>query len=122
MPGAVGAEREVRPDQLAQLPKHAVVPSQRDGVLCNIYNLIPGVVYHYEILNEQNTVLKSGFVRPTGQIRMINGFSYNVRDMGGWQASGGTIAYGKLYRGAQLNGISNAGKTIFLNDMGILID
>lgn len=122
MPGAVGAEREVRPDQLAQLPKHAVVPSQRDGVLCNIYNLIPGVVYHYEILNGQNTVMKSGFVRPTGQIRMINGFSYNVRDMGGWQASGGTIAYGKLYRGAQLNGISNAGKTIFLNDLGISID
>lgn len=88
----------------------------------NIYNLIPGVVYHYEILNGQNTVLKSGFVSPTGQIRMINGFSYNVRDMGGWQASGGTIAYGKLYRGAQLNGISNAGKTIFLNDLGISID
>ena len=92
------------------------------GSSVNIYNLIPGVVYHYEVLNGQNTVLKSGFVRPTGQIRMINGFSYNVRDMGGWQASGGTIAYGKLYRGAQLNGISNAGKAIFMNDLGISID
>lgn len=92
------------------------------GSSVNINNLIPGVVYHYEVLNGQNTVLKSGFVRPTGQIRMINGFSYNVRDMGGWKASGGTIAYGKLYRGAQLNGISNAGKTIFMNDLGISID
>lgn len=93
------------------------------GSSVNIYNLIPGVVYHYEVLNGQNTVLKSGFVRPAGQIRMINGFSYNVRDIGGWQATGGTISYGKLYRGAQLdNRIDATGKKVFLNDLGIAID
>lgn len=88
----------------------------------SVYNLIPGVVYHYDVLNNAGAVLKSGFVRPVGQVRMINGFSYNVRDMGGWHADGGTIAYGKLYRGAQLEGITNNGKNIFLNDLGISID
>lgn len=88
----------------------------------SVYNLIPGVVYHYEALNNAGAVLKSGFVRPVGQVRMINGFSYNVRDMGGWHADGGTIAYGKLYRGAQLEGITNTGRNIFLNDLGITID
>lgn len=88
----------------------------------SVYNLIPGVVYHYDVMNNAGTVLKSGFVRPVGQVRMINGFSYNVRDMGGWHADGGTIAYGKLYRGAQLEGITNNGKNIFLNDLGISID
>lgn len=93
------------------------------GSSVKIYNLIPGVVYHYDVLNSQGTSLKSGFVRPKGQIRMINGFSYNVRDMGGWQATGGTIAYGKLYRGAQLdNRIDATGKKVFLNDLGIAVD
>lgn len=88
-----------------------------------IYNLIPGVVYHYDVCNAAGTSLKSGFVRPEGQVRMINGFSYNVRDMGGWQAIGGTIAYGKLYRGAELDRrIDEAGKKIFFNDLGISID
>lgn len=87
-----------------------------------IYNLIPGVVYHYDVRNAAGTSLKSGFVRPAGQVRMINGFSYNVRDLGGWQASGGTIAYGKLYRGAQLEGISSSGKEVFLDDLGISVD
>lgn len=88
-----------------------------------IYNLIPGVVYHYDVCNAAGTSLKSGFVRPEGQVRMINGFSYNVRDMGGWQATGGTIAYGKLYRGAELDRrIDEAGKKIFFNDLGISID
>jgi protein tyrosine/serine phosphatase len=88
-----------------------------------IYNLIPGVVYHYDVCNAAGTSLKSGFVRPEGQVRMINGFSYNVRDMGGWHATGGTIAYGKLYRGAELDRrIDEAGKKIFFNDLGISID
>lgn len=88
-----------------------------------IYNLIPGVVYHYDVCNAAGTSLKSGFVRPEGQVRMINGFSYNVRDMGGWQATGGTIVYGKLYRGAELDRrIDEAGKKIFFNDLGISID
>ena len=87
-----------------------------------VYNLVPGVVYQYVARDSQGTNLKSGFVRPVGQIRMINGFSYNVRDLGGWKADGGTIAYGKLYRGAQLNGISDAAQKVILQDLGISVD
>ena len=88
----------------------------------SVYNLIPGVVYHYDVLSNAGASLKSGFVRPEGQVRMISGFSYNVRDLGGWAASGGSIVYGRLYRGAQLEGIKEEGKTIFLDDLQIAAD
>ncbi|MBR3064387.1 MAG: tyrosine-protein phosphatase [Bacteroidales bacterium] len=87
-----------------------------------IYNLIPGVVYHYDVQNASGASLKSGFVRPKGQVRMINGVVYNFRDLGGWKADGGSIVYGKLYRGAELNNLSSSGKNIFFNDLKISVD
>lgn len=87
-----------------------------------IYNLIPGVVYHYDVRNSAGTSLKSGFVRPEGQVRMINGVVYNFRDLGGWKTEGGSIVYGKLYRGAELNTLSSSGKNIFFNDLKISVD
>lgn len=87
-----------------------------------IYNLIPGVVYHYDVCNAAGTSLKSGFVRPEGQVRMINGVVYNFRDLGGWKTEGGSIVYGKLYRGAELNTLSSSGQNIFFNDLKISVD
>ena len=89
----------------------------------SVYNLVPGVVYHYDVFGEQDALLKSGFVRPVGQVRMIHGVVDNFRDLGGWQASGGTIAYGKLFRGYELPSLpSETQKNIFLNDLGISVD
>lgn len=87
-----------------------------------IYNLIPGVLYHYDVRNAAGTSLKSGFVRPEGQVRMINGVVYIFRDLGGWKVDGGNIVYGKLYRGAELNNLSPSGQNIFLNDLQISVD
>lgn len=88
----------------------------------SVYNLIPGVVYHYDVLNEAGTILKSGFVRPAGQVRMIQGIVDNFRDLGGWKADGGSIVYGRLFRGFELNRISTSGRSIFLNDLKISVD
>ena len=89
----------------------------------DIYNLIPGVDYYYKVLGSNESVLKTGCVRPIGPMRMINGVAENVRDLGGWKAEGGHIAYGKLYRGARLSSrISESGKDIFLNQLGIAVD
>ncbi|MBR5706219.1 MAG: tyrosine-protein phosphatase [Bacteroidaceae bacterium] len=89
----------------------------------DIYNLIPDVKYYYKVLDSNEKVLKVGCVRPVGPLRMIKGVADNVRDLGGWKADGGHIAYGKIYRGAKLSSkISSSAKDIFLNQLGISVD
>lgn len=90
-----------------------------------LYNLVPGVAYYYKLLKADGSVLKQGAVRPKGQVRMIETFNgvYNMRDLGGWKAAGGKrIAYGKIYRGSELERISDKGKDLFLNTLGITAD
>ena len=95
---------------------------QADASPAEIYNLVPGVKYYYKVLDANGGVLKTACVTPVGPLRMINGVVGNMRDLGGWKAEGGHIAYGKLYRGAALERISSKGKEIFLNDLGISVD
>ncbi|MCR5351830.1 MAG: tyrosine-protein phosphatase [Bacteroidales bacterium] len=87
-----------------------------------VYNLIPGVKYYYRVFCEHK-VLKTGCVIPVGPLRMIEGISDNVRDLGGWKVEGGHIAYGRVYRGAQLSTrMPDSGKDIFLHQLGISVD
>ena len=93
-----------------------------------IYNLIPNVVYYYRVYAE-STLLKEGCLRPVGPLRMVYGVTDNVRDLGGWLGENGkTIRYGKLYRGANIDNITDGdhetNKDIFLNtlNIGLLMD
>ena len=96
---------------------------QVDTTFAEVYNLVPGVKYYYNVLDGQDAVLLSGDVTPVGPMRMINGITENVRDLGGWAADGGHIVYGKLYRGARLSRrMSDRAKEIFLKDLGIDVD
>ena len=88
-----------------------------------IYNLIPNEKYYYKIVDSNDKILKLGCVRPVGPLRMIKGVSDNVRDLGGWNADGGHIAYGKIYRGAKFSSkMTSSAKDIFLNQLGISVD
>ena len=87
-----------------------------------VFNLVPGEKYYYKVLAADGKVLKQACVVPVGPLRMINGVVGNMRDLGGWKAAGGHIAYGKLYRGAALERISDKGREIFLKDLGISVD
>ncbi len=88
-----------------------------------VYNLIPGVDYYYKVLDGSDKVLGQGCVRPVGPLRMINGVVENVRDLGGWEADGGHIAYGKVYRGAKLSSrMSDQAKDILVNQLGVSVD
>ena len=89
-----------------------------------IYNLIPGVPYYYRVLAEEGTVMKQACVTPVGPLRMIKGLGRNVRDLGGWQADGGHIAYGKLYRGSRLDDIQNnpSWKDVLFNELSVDVD
>ena len=95
-----------------------------DSASAEIYNLIPGVTYYYRVVDADGAALKSACVTPVGPMRMIYGVSSNVRDLGGWKADGGHIAYGKLYRGAALSRrrMTDEARRIFLEDLGIGLD
>lgn len=80
-----------------------------DGV--TYYNNIPNVDTPFSSTNT------AGTVKPLDRLRWINTATNNVRDIGGWACDGGTVKYGKLFRGAE---VSNANDLpILLNDMGI---
>ena len=70
-----------------------------------IYNLIPERVYFYK-MEADGKVLMQGEIKTTGRVRMIYvPTAFNIRDMGGWETEdGNVIKYGKIYRGAELNG------------------
>lgn len=67
-----------------------------------LYNAIPGEVAHWWHTVD-DSVTRCGTIRPTGQVRMINTAAKNVRDLGGWACDGGTIRYGRLFRGGLLD-------------------
>lgn len=90
----------------------------------SVYNLIPGVRYFYSVLAADGTVLKESCVIPKGPMRMINGVTKNMRDLGGWKAGDKTIRYGMIYRGARLDDIQSnpSAKAIIFDDLGLSID
>ena len=90
----------------------------------SVYNLIPGVRYFYSVLSADGTVLKESCVIPKGPMRMINGVTKNMRDLGGWKAGDKMIRYGMIYRGARLDDIQSnpTAKAIIFDDLGLSID
>ena len=76
-----------------------------------LYNLIPNIIYRCEAVDNTGKSLATKYIKPTGNVRMIymNVVS-NVRDLGGWNAAGGKLAYGKLFRGAEFASVDSTGK------------
>lgn len=95
-----------------------------DASPASVYNLIPGVRYFYSVLTADGTVLRESCVIPKGPMRMINGVTKNMRDLGGWKAGDKTIRYGRIYRGARLDDIQSnpSAKAIIFDDLGLSID
>ena len=79
-----------------------------DSAAYDVYNLIPGKTYYYRVVSTSggvDTTVDSGSFETTGLLRMIYAEgTWNVRDAGGWISglNGKPIAYGKIFRGAQL--------------------
>jgi len=94
-----------------------------DAESYDVYNLIPGRTYYYRVIsiadNSESTI-DSGSFNTTGQIRMILAQgTWNVRDMGGWISTltGKPVAYGKIFRGAQLK--AKGEDRVILTEAGI---
>lgn len=65
---------------------------------------VDGVVFYNEIPNAKTpfaTQNKAGTIKPLDRLRWINSATDNMRDLGGWACDGGTIKYGKLFRGGE---------------------
>lgn len=100
----------------------------------SVYNLKPSTEYYYRlklILSDDSYCGAEGkFVTAKSpRILTVDG-AVNVRDIGGYKtANGKKIAYGKLYRGSEIDGkveakykITEAGKNQMLKDLGVRFD
>lgn len=81
---------------------------------------VDGVTYYNEVPNVDtpfSSTNKAGTVKPLDRLRWINTpNAINVRDLGGWQCDGGTVKYGKLFRGGQ---ISVTDRDVLVNKCGV---
>lgn len=91
----------------------------------DIYNLIPGMTYSYKTSNNQ-----TGTFNTTGRRRMIKVsnteseyHARNCRDLGGIRTRDGkTLKYGLIYRGTNVDEITDAEKKILHDELGIRLD
>lgn len=97
-----------------------------------LYNLAPSAQGADYVVQRSGIVSGSGHLTPTGALRMIRvgttlaaGSPFNIRDLGGWTCDGGTIRYGLLFRGGELNGknygvkLTDADKDALCTQLGI---
>lgn len=80
-----------------------------------LYNDIPNKYTEYVVRNN-GAVSQAGTLKPTGALRQIKCATSNVRDLGGWVCDGGTVKYGKLFRGGEFQA---SDVDIFVNQLGI---
>jgi len=98
------------------------------GDTYTVKNLIPNRLYTYVITDIDDTVIKTGSCKASGQVRTIDAGKattyyttdpsttfkrpiFNIRDLGGWACDGGRLKYGVIYRGCRLNGNYTSGQT-----------
>lgn len=82
----------------------------------NIYNVTPNSETPFNVIAD-GKIIQSGLLKPSGTCRMINCPTINnMRDLGGWSCDGGTVKYGKLYRGGQ---VYEGAYDVFVNQLGI---
>lgn len=86
-----------------------------------IYNLTPNIISTFFVIDSNNKIIQQGTIKPTGTCRMIYMTNIdNVRDIGGWSCDGGTIKYGKLFRGGEVYGfLTEDGAAQALDMLGI---
>lgn len=100
-----------------------------------LYNLAPMAAGADYVVQQNGDVSGSGHLTPTGALRMVKVGTtreahspFNQRDLGGWPCDGGTVKYGKLYRGSELNStwygvqLSADDKKVMLEQLGIMVD
>ena len=84
-----------------------------------------GAIYNMEPLKAGTLTLgeKTYKIVSEGGVRMIYTPSvWNVRDLGGWACDGGSVKYGKIFRGGHFGSITAADKAAIVDWLGIKTD
>ncbi len=86
--------------------------------------LVPGTTYYWRVLDDKGNILNDDYsfrVTDALSVRTMNVEGmFNMRDLGGWTAQGGTkIPYGKVYRGGNFSKITGSGKETFIEELGV---
>ena len=84
-----------------------------------------GVIYNMEPLKAGAFSFggKTYKIVAEGGVRMIYTPSvWNVRDLGGWECTGGRVKYGKIFRGGHFGSITDADKSTIVNWLGVATD
>lgn len=104
-PNAESTSQTLTISQSEDFANPSVISISNDAASYEIYNLIPGIKYYYKVEDNNGTALVNSSFTTTGQVRMLKADNVaNIRDIGGWPtASGKTIQYGRIYRGAAFN-------------------
>ena len=103
----------------SQIENYAPAPALESNTK-PIGKTVDGVTYYNEVPNMETPFASAnvaGTVKPLDQLRWINTKTANVRDLGGWPCDGGTVKYGKLFRGGEVSNPSDV--SIFLDQMGV---
>jgi len=117
----VGQGNSVLVSATPSFNKYLSVSSESDTAF--IYNLVPQTVYWYRVVSADNRVLSDGIFKTQGRLRMIKTEKViNVRDIGGWKCDGGRLAYGKIYRGGTLQGLTTKIGPVDETDIEELVD
>lgn len=74
------------------------------------YNEVPGIETPFA------SGEKAGTLKPMDPLRWIQTRTWNVRDLGGWACDGGTVKYGKLFRGGY---VTSADRAVLVEQLGI---
>ena len=93
----------------------------------SIKNLIPGREYRFYFCDNDGKLLEYGQCSASDSLRMIDAESntFNIRDIGGWKCDNGTLKYGLIFRGCELNGdtynvvLNDEQKRLFTEKIGI---
>lgn len=84
-----------------------------------------GTIYNMEPLKAGTFAFsgKTYKIVPEGGVRMIYTPNvWNVRDLGGWDCTGGRVKYGKIFRGGHFGNITAADKATIVDWLGVATD
>lgn len=100
------------------------------GNSAEVWNLIPGRRYWYQVLSQDGTLLSGGTFTTTGRRRLIKvsdeydeNHANNFRDLGGIRTvDGRTLKYGKLFRGTNVDDATQAEKDYIMGYLNVGLD
>ena len=90
-----------------------------DSSSIDLYNMVPGRIYRWQVINEAGDTLVRGRFYASGTLHQafFRPGVRNARDLGGWKTTDGrTVAYRKLYRGARL--VGDDSESVYFNELG----